>query len=154
MHVSQNQYWMKRCTVRWTKFGDENTKFFHRMATERRRRNSIASLQQSDGQCGELHEEKAEILFNAYKQILGESAPQRMLFNLAVLIKRVEGLDIPSTPFSQQEIDDALRKSQLIKHLALMVLAVVFLSFVGTLLLRIFIESSGIFRMEKLIYLV
>jgi hypothetical protein len=24
----QNQYWKKRCTVRWTKFGDENTKLF------------------------------------------------------------------------------------------------------------------------------
>jgi hypothetical protein len=24
----QHQYWKKRCTVRWTKFGDENTKKF------------------------------------------------------------------------------------------------------------------------------
>jgi hypothetical protein len=24
----QQQYWKKRCTVRWTKFGDENTKKF------------------------------------------------------------------------------------------------------------------------------
>jgi hypothetical protein len=24
----QNIYWKKRCTIRWTKFGDENTIFF------------------------------------------------------------------------------------------------------------------------------
>lgn len=24
----QKQYWQKRCTIRWIKFGDENSKFF------------------------------------------------------------------------------------------------------------------------------
>lgn len=37
-------YWMKRCMIRYFKFGDGNTKFFHRVATERFRRNSIATL--------------------------------------------------------------------------------------------------------------
>ena len=40
----QRQYWKKRCTIRWTKFGDENTKFFHSIATDRYRRNSISQL--------------------------------------------------------------------------------------------------------------
>jgi lipoate-protein ligase B len=34
----------KRYTIRWIKQGEENTKFFHAMATERYRRNAIASL--------------------------------------------------------------------------------------------------------------
>jgi hypothetical protein len=29
----KQQYWKKRCTERWIKYGDENTKFFHRIAT-------------------------------------------------------------------------------------------------------------------------
>jgi hypothetical protein len=29
----QKQYWRKRCTIRWTKFGDKNKKFFQAMAT-------------------------------------------------------------------------------------------------------------------------
>jgi hypothetical protein len=40
----QNIYWKKRCTIRWTKFGDENTKFFHSMATERYRRKNMLLL--------------------------------------------------------------------------------------------------------------
>jgi mannosylglycoprotein endo-beta-mannosidase len=33
-------YWRKRCTMRWVKVGEDNTKFFHAMATQRFRRNS------------------------------------------------------------------------------------------------------------------
>jgi hypothetical protein len=46
---AQYRYWRKRCTIRWMKQGDENTKFFHAMATERYRRNSIASLVSDEG---------------------------------------------------------------------------------------------------------
>jgi hypothetical protein len=31
---SQYNYWKKRCTVRWIKMGQENTKFFHAMSRE------------------------------------------------------------------------------------------------------------------------
>lgn len=34
----KQQYWKKRCTIRWVKFGDENTKFFHALATEQYRK--------------------------------------------------------------------------------------------------------------------
>lgn len=46
----QYLYWKKRCTIRYIKVGEENTIFFHAIATERFRRNSIASLLQlTDG---------------------------------------------------------------------------------------------------------
>jgi hypothetical protein len=32
---NQKEYWRKRYTLRWTKFGDESTKKFHAAATER-----------------------------------------------------------------------------------------------------------------------
>ncbi|KAG2639909.1 hypothetical protein PVAP13_2KG050716 [Panicum virgatum] len=40
----KHEYWRKRYTIRWTKFGDESTKFFHVAATERYRQNTITSL--------------------------------------------------------------------------------------------------------------
>jgi mannosylglycoprotein endo-beta-mannosidase len=42
-------YWRKRCTIRWVKVGEDNTKFFHAMATQRHRRNAISMLTAADG---------------------------------------------------------------------------------------------------------
>ena len=40
----QQAYWKKRCTIRWVKFGDEPSKFFQALASERYRKNNIATL--------------------------------------------------------------------------------------------------------------
>jgi hypothetical protein len=53
----------KRCTIKWTKFGDENTKFFHSLATERYRRNAISALTTEDGTIVTNHAAKEEIIF-------------------------------------------------------------------------------------------
>lgn len=37
-------YWKQRATIRWVKFGDENSKFFQSIASSSFRRNSIAHL--------------------------------------------------------------------------------------------------------------
>ena len=42
-------YWKQRCTIRYIRVGDENSKFFHAMASERLRRNTVSSLQREDG---------------------------------------------------------------------------------------------------------
>jgi hypothetical protein len=70
----QNEYWKKRCTIRWSKFGDENTKFFQSIATERHRRNDIASILLLDGNLATEHKDKEEIIFQTYKARLGSSA--------------------------------------------------------------------------------
>lgn len=38
------KYWKERNTVRWKKFGDENTHFFHAMAPHSHNKNFIVSL--------------------------------------------------------------------------------------------------------------
>jgi hypothetical protein len=95
----QQQYWKKRCTVRWTKFGDENTKFFQAMATERYRRNSISQLTLSDGTIVTEHKEK-KLIFNTYKERLGTSHAPEMLFDLQHIIQPVPGLEELSVPFT------------------------------------------------------
>jgi hypothetical protein len=69
----QNAYWKKRCTIIWTKFGDENTKFFHSIATERHRRNYISALAAADGNIANDHAAKEEIIFQSFKERLGSS---------------------------------------------------------------------------------
>lgn len=51
----QNEYWRKRCMIRYIKFREENTKLFHALTTERYRENSIASLKLSDGSIATEH---------------------------------------------------------------------------------------------------
>jgi mannosylglycoprotein endo-beta-mannosidase len=48
--VAQCKYWRKRCSIRWIKVGEDNTKFFHAMATQRYRKNNIASLKSDSGE--------------------------------------------------------------------------------------------------------
>jgi hypothetical protein len=46
--LAECRYWRKRCTIRWIKQGEDNTKFFHAIDTEIFIRNSIAMLQDSE----------------------------------------------------------------------------------------------------------
>lgn len=66
----QRQYWKKRCTIRWVRFGDEDPKFFKAMPSERYRRNNIPTLKLEDGSTVEDHAGKEAIIYKAFKDIL------------------------------------------------------------------------------------
>jgi mannosylglycoprotein endo-beta-mannosidase len=95
-------YWRKRCTIRWIKQGEDNTKFFHAIATERFRRNNIAMLRAEDGREVTDHHEMAGLLWSSYKAHMGQSNGIDMQFDLSVLLRRVEGLDDLVLPFSKK----------------------------------------------------
>jgi hypothetical protein len=61
----------KKCTIRWIKQGEDNTKFFHAMATERYRRNNISML--IGGNVNEVsdHEIMAGMLLTNFKERMG-----------------------------------------------------------------------------------
>jgi hypothetical protein len=105
----QHDYWKKRCTIRWTKFGDENSKTFQEIATERHRRNYVASLLLSDGNIVTEHKDKEEIIFQTYKDRLGSCSTPQMEFDLPPLITPIPGLEELSIPFTKQEIDDVIK---------------------------------------------
>jgi hypothetical protein len=104
----KQQYWKKRCTERWIKYGDENSKFFHRIATERHRKNAIATITREDGVILSEHEEKANELFQAYKQRLGVTESHSMRCNLQELFDPLPGLHGISSPFTKEEIDNVI----------------------------------------------
>lgn len=63
----QKTYWKRRGQIKWATCGDAGTKFFPSNATIRHRRNSIALLRDDTSGEAKIHEEKSDILFNAYK---------------------------------------------------------------------------------------
>lgn len=64
----QKEYWKKRCTIRWVQFGDENSKFFQAVATERYRKNCIASLRTEDDTIVDDHASKESVIFQTFKE--------------------------------------------------------------------------------------
>jgi hypothetical protein len=69
----QNQYCKQRFTQRVMKFGDENTKFFHSMATERFRKNAISQIMDDTGRVIHYHAEKSALFWQEFKWRLGSS---------------------------------------------------------------------------------
>ena len=76
-------YWKQRCTARWAKLGEENTSYFHAMATVSFRKNAISSLVRDDGSLATTHDEKAGVLWQTYKERLGLSCNIDANFNFA-----------------------------------------------------------------------
>jgi retron-type reverse transcriptase len=101
----QRIYWKQRGTIKWVKFGDECTNFFHANASIRHRRNAITSLSNADGLEVSQHEAKAEILWEDFKARMGSSEFSHMHFNLEDLLQRDLELDDLVAPFSKEEID-------------------------------------------------
>jgi hypothetical protein len=96
--------------VRWTKLGDEGTKFFHAAATERYRLNTITSLDTDDGRTVTYHNEKATLLLEEYKKRMGCSSNPTMLYNLTELIQPSDDLEHLSRLFSALDIDKVIKQ--------------------------------------------
>lgn len=101
----QNAYWRKRFTQRLLQYGDENTKFFHAMATERYRKNVISQIVDSSGRMVSDHQEKCALFFQEFKRRLGSSVGTSMLFELNEIMQPVSNLDNICQSFSRGEID-------------------------------------------------
>ena len=89
--------------------GGENTKFFHAMATERHRRNSIASLRLPDGSVVSDHSQMAGIIWSCFKNRMGTSRGIVMGFDLSSLISPVSGLEVLTKPFEKEEMDNVVK---------------------------------------------
>jgi uncharacterized protein (UPF0332 family) len=75
-------YWKQRRKIKWVTLEDENSRFFHSMASSQKRRNQVATLADANGNLVSDHLEKAEIMLQAYKEILGQTETTTPLPNL------------------------------------------------------------------------
>jgi hypothetical protein len=104
----KRDYWKKRCTAKWAQFGNENTNYFHSMATIRYRQNTIRSLTREDDSIATDHQEKAGILWNSFRDRLGFSSPIDSSFNFEDYIHPMADLGTLSDPFTREEIDNLI----------------------------------------------
>lgn len=101
----QKIYWKQRCNIKWVKFGDITTKFFHARAFISHKINAITCLQDNNGNMVFDHDKKANILWEAYKERLGKTEYSVMHFDLSTLLHAEDNLEGLHDPFTEEEID-------------------------------------------------
>lgn len=102
-------YWKNVYTFRWTKLGDEGTKFFHAAATQRYRIDTITSLTAEDGRSVTEHNEKAALLLDDFRKRMGVSSSPTMLYWLDELVQARDYLDSLSRSFSTLDIAEVIK---------------------------------------------
>ena len=80
------------------------------MASERLRKNTIASLSIVGADPVSDHSQMAGILWSSFKNRMGQAQGINMGFDLPALIQPVEGLSSLSEPFSAEEINTVLKE--------------------------------------------
>jgi hypothetical protein len=105
---SRRIYWKQRNTMRWVKLAYENTQFFYTVATIAHKKNFIVALSNAEGNSIVDHEQKANLLWNAFKQRMGVSEFSGISYDLHNLLSPLD-LDGLDSDFSQEEIDLVIR---------------------------------------------
>jgi hypothetical protein len=103
-------YWMQRGSIKWATMGDAGTKFFHANATIRHRGNLITNLKDDTGNVVTSHVDKDNLIWESFKQRIGNSDFKHMLFDLSSIIQQHNGLDSIEDPFSTEEIDKVVKQ--------------------------------------------
>jgi hypothetical protein len=85
------------------RFGDANTKFFHRKASSRRRKNFIQRLKVGNG-WALSHEDKAHEIQNFFQNAMKQPPPRNVDLNWEIISNRQHNLSSLDTPFSEVEI--------------------------------------------------
>jgi hypothetical protein len=93
----------------------KNTNSFHANVTIRHSKNYIRSLQDGNGVAKVQHEGKALLLWESFKESLGQSEYLNMHFDLEAPLMPIDDIETLVLPFSNEEIDDVVRNLKIDK---------------------------------------
>ena len=106
----EEKYWGQRSRLKWIKWGDRNTKFFHASTIQRRDRNRIQRLKNSNGEWVEGQEEVTRVILEHFQEVYNSTPIQGIEDCVAGLPKlvTVEMNAELSKPVSDAEIRNAV----------------------------------------------
>jgi hypothetical protein len=99
-----------RSRLTWLKKGDVNTRYFHIMATMRKRKNFIHSLQTIDG-ITTSRADKHKAIFDYFVQHIGSYAPRQGQLNLSSLGWHPKSLQHLDAPVSKSEVISVIKEA-------------------------------------------
>lgn len=107
LSVLEEQIWKQRAKIKWELQGDKNTKYFHAIATNKKRRNTIAQIDFQGTQHSD-HRTKAQVFFQFYKDLMGTESKQTPQIFWDNLYPTRQNLEELGTPILEKEIQDAI----------------------------------------------
>jgi hypothetical protein len=103
-------YWKQRSRIEWLREGDRNTKFFHRKATWRKKKNTISKLKKDDGTYTDNVKEMGELTTKFFEDLYTADCdvePEIIQNILEPQINQQMNEDL-CKEFSEEEISNAL----------------------------------------------
>ena len=73
--IKKKKMWQQRSHIQWLKNGDQNTKFFHGIATQRKHRNFLKGLKDENEVWQEDKEVFSKVLNRFYVELFTSSQP-------------------------------------------------------------------------------
>jgi hypothetical protein len=108
--VAEAHHWKRRAKVKWCQLGDENSKFFHTMATYRFRKNKIKFLAQNGNEFFR-DQDKLRIATDYFADIFSETRTWSPNILLTTLYNsQSEQLQSLTSLFTWEEIQSAIQK--------------------------------------------
>ena len=104
----EETFWRQKSRETWLKEGDKNTKFFHKMANARARKNFLSKVN-INGDSITSEEDIKSRVYRAYRTLLSETEDWRLrMGDLQFLVLGTERAKSLEEPFSEKEVFEAL----------------------------------------------
>jgi hypothetical protein len=107
--IQEEAYWKQRAKMHWLKEGDLNTKFFHMLATSRRRRKKVSMLVNEEGEEVSTQQSLCELVQKYFDELFkpsnGTHEPMLRLIRNKISPDDNERL---MAPITREELKDAL----------------------------------------------